>query len=58
MAEKKTNLVEIQEMNEVEQQEFDKQMDFLRTEMKKLHQKSVIMEYEAQQGAAHAFLNC
>lgn len=55
MEEKKTI---IRNLNEAEQQEFDKQMDFLRTEMKKLHQKSAIMEYEAQQGAAHAFLNC
>ena len=48
----------IRDLNEAEQQEFDKQMDFLRTEMKKLHQKSVIMAHEAQQGAARAFLNC
>ena len=55
MEEKKTV---IRDLNEEEQQEFNKQMDFLRVEMKKLHQKSVIMAHEAQRGAAHAFLNC
>ena len=55
MEEKKTI---VRNLNEAEQQEFDKQMDFLSTEMKELHQKSAIMEHEAHQGAAHAFLNC
>ena len=58
MAEKKTNPVEIQEMNEEESKAFESVMDSLRMEMMDLHQRSIIMEHEAQQGAAHAFLIC
>lgn len=59
MAEKKATIpVEIQEMNEKESKAFESVMDSLRMEMMNLHQQSIIMEHEAQQGAAHAFLNC
>lgn len=55
MEEKK---VVVRDLNETEQQEFNKQMEFLRKEMKTLHRQSIIMAHEAQQGAARAFLNC
>lgn len=58
MAEKKTNPVEILEMDEKESKAFESVMDSLRKEMMYLHQQSIIMEHEAQQGAARAFLNC
>ena len=58
MAEKKGKSVEIREMNQKERKEFESTMDFLCSEMKALHQQSIIMEHEARREAAHAFLNC
>lgn len=48
----------IRDMNEQEMHEFNKQMDFLKSEMKVLHRRSIKMAHDAHKGAAHAFLNC
>lgn len=58
MAEKKTTSVEVRKMNEDERKAFESTMESIRVEMRTLHQQSIVMEHEAQRGAAHAFLNC